>query len=462
MLKMGINHRDTETQLGTQLKVLSCVSVSLWFKLLLLLLACSQPAAAQGPRWVREAGRAGDFALVRDGRAADVLVSAEDFKVVQLAANDLAADVERVTGVRPTVRTELKGLSQPAVLVGTLGKSAFIDRLPEEGKLDAKGLRGHWESFLITTVKDPLPGVPLGLVVAGSDRRGTAYGVYELSQAMGVSPWYWWADVAPVRKRELYVAAGTRRAGPPAVKYRGVFLNDEDWGLQPWAAKTFEPEYDDIGPKTYARLFELLLRLKANTVWPAMHEVTRPFNADPRNAAVADDYAIVMGSSHAEPMLRNNVGDWKDDKALYDYTKNPEGVRRYWEERVRANGRYENLYTLGMRGIHDSAMQGQKSQPERIKLLEQIFADQRAMLARHVRPDVTQVPQVFIPYKEVLADYRKGLKVPEDVTIVSPDDNFGYVRWFPTAEERRRPGGFGVYYHVSYLGRPLSYLDRKS
>ena len=407
---------------------------------------------------MKESRRAGDFELVRGGHAADVIISAEDFKVVRIAADNLAADVERVTGVRPSVRTEATGLSQHVVLVGTLGKSILIDKLANEGKIDVKSLRGKWESFLIATVKDPLPGVRLGLVIVGSDRRGTAYGVYELAQAAGVSPWHWWADVTPERKRELYVAAGTRAEGPPSVKYRGVFLNDEDWGLQPWAAKTYEPETGDIGPKTYARLFELLLRLKANTVWPAMHEVTRAFNADPRNRQVADDYAIVMGSSHAEPMLRNNVGEWKDDPKRYNYLTNPEGVRRYWEERVRENGPFENLYTLGMRGIHDSAMQGPKTQAERIKTLEQIFADQRAMLARHVRPDPTQVPQIFCPYKEVLADYRAGLKVPEDVTIVYPDDNFGYIRTFPNDVERKRRGGTGVYYHVSYLGRPLSYL----
>ncbi|HEX7316358.1 MAG TPA: glycosyl hydrolase 115 family protein [Pyrinomonadaceae bacterium] len=407
---------------------------------------------------MRDEHRAGDFELVRGGRAADVFVSADDYKVARIAADDLTADVERVTGVRPAVRTELTGLSRHAVFVGTLGKSTLIDKLAREGKFDASALRGKWESFVIATVKDPTPGVRVGLVVAGSDRRGTAFGVYELSRAVGVSPWYWWADVTPKRRGELFVAAGTRAAGPPSVKYRGVFLNDEDWGLQPWAAKTHEPETGDIGPKTYARLFELMLRLKANTVWPAMHEVTRAFNADPRNRKVADDYAVVMGSSHAEPMLRNNVGEWKDDPKSYDYTKNAEGVRRYWEERVRENGQFENIYTLGMRGIHDSAIQGPKTQPERVKLLEQIFADQRAMLARHVNPDVTRVPQVFIPYKEVLTDYRKGLKVAEDVTVVYTDDNFGYIRSFPTAEERRRPGGFGVYYHVSYLGRPLSYL----
>jgi hypothetical protein len=423
-----------------------------------LLLACARPVVAQQSGWVREVGRAGDFALVRAGRAADVLISAEDFKVVRIAADDLASDVERVTGVRPAVRTETTGLSGHAVLVGTLGRSPFIDRLAREGKLDAESLRGKWESFIVATVKDPLPGVRVGLVVAGSDRRGTAYGVYELSQAAGVSPWYWWADVTPTHRGGLFVATGTRRMGPPSVKYRGVFLNDEDWGLQPWAAKTFEPENGDIGPRTYARLFELLLRLKANTVWPAMHEVTRAFNADPRNRQVADDYAIVMGSSHAEPMLRNNVGEWKDDPKRYNYLTNPEGVRRYWEERVRENGPFENLYTLGMRGIHDSAMQGPKTQAERIKTLEQIFADQRAMLARHVNPNVSEVAQIFCPYKEVLADYRAGLKVPDDVTIVYPDDNFGYIRTFPDDAERKRRGGTGVYYHISYLGRPLSYL----
>lgn len=423
---------------------------------LLFVLGCR--TAAQESPWVGEVYRRGDFKLAHGGRAADVLVSTEDFKVARIAAVSLIDDVERVTGLRPRLREDDSGLSRHAVIVGTLGRSPFIDGLVRSGKLNAGSLRGRWESFLIATVRDPLPGVSTGLVVAGSDRRGTAYGVFELSQAAGVSPWYWWADVTPPRRASLVVAAGSRRQGPPSVKYRGVFLNDEDWGLQPWAARTFEPEAGDIGPKTYTRLFELLLRLKANTLWPAMHECTRPFNDFPENKRVADDFAIVMGSSHAEPMLRNNVGEWKDDKKLYDYTRNPEGVRSYWEERVRENGRYENLYTLGMRGIHDSAIQGPKTQAERIKLLEQIFADQRGMLARHVRPEVSEVAQIFCPYKEVLSDYRAGLRVPEDVTVVYPDDNFGYIRTFPTVEERGRPGGFGVYYHVSYLGRPLSYL----
>ena len=419
--------------------------------------AVALSAATPAP-WVNDQARPGDFALVSIAQAADVVYAAEDFKVVAIAAHDFAADVERVTGRRPVVRTDVAGTGMPVVLAGTLGHSALIDGLVNSGKLDVGALRGQWESFVIATVADPLPGVAQGLVVAGSDRRGTAYGLYELSQAIGVSPWYWWADVAPARMAELHVAAGTRRYGPPSVKYRGIFLNDEDWGLQPWAAKTFAPEEGGIGPKTYAKVFELLLRLKANTLWPAMHKCTRAFNNFPAAAPLADDYGIVMGSSHAEPMLRNNVGEWTAPPDDYNYVTNRAGVLRYWEERAAANVRCENIYTLGMRGIHDSPMVGPKTDAERVRTLEQIFADQRALLAKYVNPDVTRVAQAFTPYKEVLALYREGLRVPDDVTIVWPDDNFGYIRQFPAPAEQRRAGGFGVYYHISYLGSPLAYL----
>jgi len=425
---------------------------------LMVLLNSPPGAAAPETSWVTAEYRNGDFKLVSGARAADILVSPNDFKVVRIAAENLVLDVQRVTGQKPSLKTDVTNLSAQVVIAGTLGSSTVIDGLVQHGKLDAGRLRGQWESFLIATVPNPFPNVSLGLVIVGSDRRGTAYGVFELSQAIGVSPWYWWADVTPEHTDNLFVRRGVRRQGPPSVQYRGIFLNDEDWGLQPWAAKTFEPELGDIGPRTYARIFELLLRLKANTVWPAMHECTRAFNLYPRNKVVADDYAIVMGSSHAEPMLRNNVTEWTARPEDYDYKKKPDAVRHYWEERVAANGQFENIYTLGMRGIHDSAMQGPKTSAERIKVLEQIFADQRAMVARHVNPDLAKVPQIFCPYKEVLADYRNGLRVPDDVTIVWPDDNFGYLRYLPTPEEQKRRGGFGVYYHISYLGRPLSYL----
>lgn len=391
------------------------------------------------------------FPLVANHHAATLVTSPADHEVAAIAAADLADDITRITGVRPDITATPFQQGGPLVLIGTLGRHPLIDALVATGALDVGNLAGAWESFVIATLDAPYPGVPSALVIVGSDRRGTAYGVYELSQQIGVSPWHWWADVTPEPRAELLLPSGLRRFGPPSVKYRGIFLNDEDWGLQPWAAQTFEPAHGDIGPKSYAKVFALLLRLKANTLWPAMHACTRPFNAEPRHAQLADAYGIVMGSSHAEPLLRNNVGEWSAPPEAYNYVTNREGVRAYWAERVRTNGRYENLYTIGMRGIHDSAIQGTTSDAQRITVLKQVFADQRALLA-------PAAPQVFCAYKEVLDLYRQGLRVPDDVTIVWPDDNFGYVRNVAAPAERSRPGSFGVYYHISYLGRPLAYL----
>ncbi|MDR0353915.1 MAG: glycosyl hydrolase 115 family protein, partial [Opitutaceae bacterium] len=454
----------------------------------LCLAACVSRAA--------DSARAG-FTLFSPEGAACILFSDTDHKVVATAARDLAADIGRVSGREPAFAALPAGFgfqspdfhsllhgravapagtgggalkdarapfSPSAVLIGTPGRSPLIDALVSSGKLaaaDIAPLRGQWETFLLTVVDDPFPGsgIARALIIAGSDRRGTAFGVYELSQMIGVSPWHWWADVAPSPKTEYTLPAGARVFGPPSVKYRGIFINDEDWGLQPWAANTFEPEHGGIGPKTYARVFELLLRLKANTLWPAMHQCSPAFNHNPANAALAADYAIVMGTSHAEPMLRNNVTEWTAPAADYNYTANRDGVLRYWDERVATNARYENIYTLGMRGIHDSGMVGPKTDAERIAALEQIFADQRALLAKHI-PDtaVERIPQMFCAYKEVLGLYRQGLRVPDDVTILFPDDNFGYIRNLPSAAEHGRPGGHGIYYHISYLGRPLAYL----
>ncbi len=423
--------------------------------LLAAVLLWTVPAHATPSPWILDRPASGAFALAGSDGVADLVLALDDAPVVGLAAQGLADDLTAVTGKTPVIRQDDAATGRPQVWIGTLGHHPAIDRLVATRRLDVKALKGAWESFVIAVVDRPAPGVPRALVIVGSDRRGAAYGVYELSQAIGVSPWRWWADVAPPHRGQLYVAAGTRRFGPPSVRYRGIFLNDEDWGLQPWAAHTFEPETGNIGPKTYAKVFDLLLRLKANTLWPAMHPTTTAFNADPANAALADRYAIVMGSSHAEPMLRNNVGEWKDPAETYNYATNPDGVLDYWRARVATNGGYENLYTLGMRGIHDSGMVGASDLAGRKALLEKIFADQRKLLAER---GVAGAPQVFTPYKEVLDVYRGGLKVPDDVTLVWPDDNFGYVRQFPDAAERQRPGGSGVYYHLSYLGAPLSYI----
>jgi hypothetical protein len=409
----------------------------------------SAPIFADGP--VR-----GGFQLVGEGLVPTIVVDPADAAVVRHAADDLSDDILTVTGQRAAVAAAPAG--KTAILVGTLGQSKLIDQLVAAKRVDISRLKGAWESFVIATVDRPMPGVDKAVVVVGSDRRGTAFGVYEVAQAMGVSPWAWWADVTPKRREALFVRAGVHRFGPPSVRYRGVFVNDEDWGLYPWAVKTFDPERGDIGPKTYRKVFTLLLRLKANTLWPAMHHTTAPFNSDPANAKLAEEYGIVMGSSHAEAMLRNNVGEWKDDPAKFNYATNPEGVKAYWEERAKANAGFESLWTVGMRGIHDTGMVGPKTTEEKVALLDKIIADQREILGRNVNADVAKVPQIFVPYKEVLGVYRAGLKVPDDVTIVWPDDNFGYIRQFASPEEAARKGGAGVYYHLSYLGYPLAYL----
>jgi hypothetical protein len=394
----------------------------------------------------------GDFPLVAaDGRAAPIIVDGGEPRVVAIAGSCLADDVERVTGHKPAVLGAAIDPG-PLLIVGTIDGSRAIKSLVDAGRLDVSDLKGQWESFKIVRAGD-------ALVIVGSDRRGAAFGVFEVSRAIGVSPWYWWADVPPKHRDALFIATDSQRVGPPSVKYRGIFLNDEDWGLQPWAAKTFEPEAGDIGPKTYAKVFELLLRLKANYCWPAMHPCTKAFNADPRNAKVADDYAIVMGSSHAEPMLRNNVGEWPHDQAAkWNPVTNLPGVLDYWDTRVRANAKYQNTWTLGMRGIHDSGMPGGGTIQEKRDRLQQIIAAQRDMLARHVDKNVAAVPQTFCPYKEVLDIYRAGLSLPDDVTIVWPDDNYAHIRQLSDARERARSGRSGVYYHLSYNGRPHDYL----
>lgn len=410
-----------------------------------LLLAFVVTARAES--WVHASARNGDVTLASGQQVAPVVTDPADHAVVAIAAQDLRDDLATVTRGTPGGDTQ--------IWIGTLGRNAAIDRLVADRRIAIGTLKGAWESFLITSVDRPAPGLAHALVIVGSDRRGTAYGAYELSRAIGVSPWHWWADVTPARRASLHVAKGLRRFGPPSVRYRGIFLNDEDWGLVPWAATTHAPDEKPLGPKTYARLFELLLRLKANLLWPAMHKLTQPFNADPANAALADRYAIVMGSSHAEPMLRNNVGEWTAPPDDFNYVTNAPGVQRYWQTRVASHARYESIWTLGMRGIHDSGMVGPATLDDRRATLDRIIADQRAMLDY---ANVAKAPQVFTPYKEVLDLYRAGLKIPDNVTLMWPDDNFGYIRHFPDATERARSGGSGVYYHLSYLGAPLSYL----
>ena len=299
------------------------------------------------------------------------------------------------------------------------------------------------------------------LYIKGSDDHGLAYGILEVSRLLGVSPWEWWADAKPKHLDSFSLKDGYQNAQAPSVEFRGIFINDEDWGLMPWSSKTYEPSNikGHIGPKTNARIFELLLRLRANTYWPAMHECTRPFFLTEGNREVAREYGIYIGGSHCEPMASSTAGEWRvRGKGDYDFLHNKENVLKFWEDRVKEVAGQPILYTIGMRGVHDGAMQGAKTVQEQKTVLDSVLKAQRMMLAKYVNKDVTQVPQLFVPYKEVLDVYHAGLQVPEDVCLVWCDDNYGMVRHFPTAEERARKGGNGIYYHVSYWGRPHDYL----
>ncbi|HVT86822.1 MAG TPA: glycosyl hydrolase 115 family protein [Chitinophagaceae bacterium] len=391
------------------------------------------------------------FALFQKNKAADILIDTTDDKTVLLVTGLFADDVKQVTGFRPMAENFIKSGTKICVIAGTIETNRLIKTLIANHKIDVSDVKGKWESCLIQVVDHPFKGVDRALVIAGSDRRGTAYGLFEISKQIGVSPWYYFADV-PVRKhKELTINPGRFVIGSPSIKYRGIFINDELWGIRPWSEKTFAPEDSTgLGPSTYRKIFELLLRLKANYLWPAMHQNTRPFNSYPNNKLVADSFAIVMGSSHIEPMLRNNMAGAEWDSVYpgepFNYVTNRDHIYKYWEERIKENGKYENIYTLGKRGQDD-----EPGKEITVPILEQVISDQRGILKKWVNNDVSKVPQILIPYTEVLNLYNEGLKVPDDVTICWPDDNFGYIRQLPDKEEQKRSGGSGIYYHFQWL-----------
>src|SRR5574344_2315886 len=380
------------------------------------------------------------------GRTIEMAYDGKGEQVVQTALELLNRDCISVFSV-PLETDVVKG----DIVVGTVGKSTLLRRCG----VDFSALKGHAQGFLLQVTPEGQ------LVIAGSDEAGTAYGLMELTRLMGVSPWEWWADATPQKKTSFSLPADYRTAQWPSVEYRGIFINDEDFGLLPWSSKHYEPEQGDgvIGPKTNARIFELLLRLRANLYWPAMHECTKPFFLTEGNREVAAKYGIYIGGSHCEPMACSAAVEWgARGKGEYDYVNNRQGVHDFWESRVKEVAKQEILYTIGMRGVHDGKMQGANSVEEQKNVLTTAFKDQRELLTKYVNKDRESVPQVFIPYKEILDVYNAGLQVPDDVTLMWCDDNYGYIRHFPTSEENMRKGGNGIYYHVSYWGRPHDYL----
>ena len=426
-----------------------------WTKQVLLWLLCSllslpiyaQVIRVDGASYVVSQPGEGRFMLSAAGQSAPFFVEPEALPGVVRAVKEVQADVGRVTGMAPVLSVEALPQARHLVLIGTLGNSPLIDRLVGDGKLDVTDVAGRWETFLIQVVDDPLPGVEQALVIVGSDKRGTIYGLYDLAEQIGVSPWHYWADVPVPQRSDLYVLPGRHTQGEPAVKYRGIFLNDENPALLGWVNETF----GGFNHHFYEKVFELILRLKGNYLWPAMWG--KAFSDDdPLNPKLADEYGIVIGTSHHEPLMRAHVEWERYGSGDWNYEVNPDTLQAFWREGIERMGDYESLVTIGMRGDGDEPM----TQGTAIALLEKIVADQRQIIEEVTGQDAAETPQVWALYKEVQDYYDQGMQVPDDVTLLFADDNWGNIRRLPEADAER-PGGYGVYYHFDYVGAPRSY-----
>jgi hypothetical protein len=390
----------------------------------------------------------GYFPLSVNRRSVPLYVDTADYPGIKIAAKSLQADIKSVTETAPALLMGKIGNAKQIVIIGSIGKSPLIDRLISLKKLDVSSIQGKWEAHISQVIKNPLPGVERALVIAGSDKRGTIYGVYDLSAQIGVSPWYWWADVPVKQQKNLYVIPGRYVDGGPAVKYRGIFINDEAPSFSGWAMEKF----GGINHKVYEKVFELILRLKGNYLWPAMWG--NAFNDDDKlDPALADEYGIVMGTSHHEPMDRAQQ-EWKRfGKGPWNYESNGDVLRDFWKKGIENMGSNETIVTVGMRGDGDMPMTAGSN----IALLEKIVADQRKIIADVTGKDPSQTPQMWALYKEVQDYYDKGMRVPDDVTLLLCDDNWGNIRKLPKLDEKPRKGGYGIYYHFDYVGGPRNY-----
>jgi len=383
------------------------------------------------------------FCIAKDGKAATIVVDGNDRKGVIRAANDLSDDIRKVTGVSGAVRLIDNGkwTIDNSIIVGTIGKSRTIDRLIKQKKLDVKKIKGHWEGYVIDVVDG-------NLVIAGNDKLGTIYGIYEISRRIGVSPWYWMADAPVVHQDELYYNDGYEYDWP-AVKYRGIFINDEWPSFGTWCQKHF----GGVNSKAYEKIFELLLRLKANYFWPAMWATA--FNEDdPESPRLADEMGIVMGTSHHEPMMRSHREylNRKEQVGPWDYATNKERVDKFFREGMERNKAYDNLVTIGMRGDGDVAM-GKGDDQENMKTLHNVIDGQRKII-KDIYGRADAVPQLWAIFTEVQRYYDAGFTVPDDVTLLFCDNNWGYIRRKGTEKERKRKGGLGLYYHIDMNGGP--------
>ncbi len=416
--------------------------------ILTIFLTCLSALATDSHPIISFSKTAGSFSLVANGNASPLIIDKNDYVGVIRTAEDFQLDIERVTNSKPTLQFDIDSNEKALVIIGTLGKSQFIQNLVDSKQLDVSSIEGNWEAFLITTLEGAIEGIDKIVVIAGSDKRGTIYGIYEISSQIGVSPWYWWADVPVKQHAELYIEPGTY-TDRPMVKYRGIFLNDEAPALSGWANERF----GGFNHSFYEHVFELILRLKGNFLWPAMWNNAFA-DDDSLNMILADEYGIVMSTSHHEPMMRADKEWNRYGEGRWEYSTNPENIYKFWVDGAKRNRNYESIYTLGMRGQEDRPM----SEGENVELLEKIIGDQREILTNvFADRDVTDVPQVWCLYKEVQDYYNKGMRVPEDVTLLLCDDNWGNVRRLPNHDTPERSGGYGMYYHYDFVGGPVSY-----
>lgn len=412
-------------------------------------IACEQPASICF-------SDNGGLPIIKDSQPLPIIISPDADPAVKRVARALSNDMERVGGVNANI-SETQEISQPAIIIGVLGEDSLIDRLVENGKIDVSGVKHQWEAYQISVVDEPLPGVEQALVIVGADRRGAIFGTFEISEQMGVSPWHWFADVPTEQHSNVYITPGSTQ-DKPKVRYRGIFINDEDPALKGWAQKKF----GGVNAGMYEHMFDLILRLKGNYIWPAMWGKAFYLD-DPKNTALADNMGMVMGTSHHEPMTRAHA-EWhrKSENpaggGAWNYETNQENIKEFWRggiERMMSKDDgtpYDSLVTVGMRGDGDEPM----SEGTAIELLETVVADQRKIIADVTGKPAQETPQVWALYKEVQDYYDNGMTVPDDVTLLFADDNWGQIRRLPTKNVDRE-GGFGVYYHFDYVGVPRNY-----
>jgi Glycosyl hydrolase family 115/Gylcosyl hydrolase family 115 C-terminal domain len=417
-------------------------------RFLIVFLVFSSFCVSTAQTFISEKAGINSFPLCANGNATGILYDVNDAELVSITVNLFSQDVERVTSHKPAIYSDLSSVKNTVIILGTLQGSSFIKQLVSSGKLNANNVNGKWDGYMIEVVKSPFAGIDQALVIVGNDKRGAAYGALEISRQMGVSPWYWWADVPVQKKKELYFKSDTPLVDAPKVKYRGFFINDEAPCFSEWTKEKF----GGVNHQAYEKIFELLLRLKANYLWPAMWN--NAFNDDDKlNQPTADKWGIVMGTSHHEPMQRAQK-EWKRyGKGAWDYVKNDSILKDFWRTGIKNMGSYESLVTIGMRGDGDEPMTSGTA----TELLERIVKDQRHILEEVTLKPASKTPQLWALYKEVQEYYDQGMRVPDDVTLLLCDDNWGNIRKLPKLNDKARTGGYGLYYHFDYVGDPRNY-----